>query len=219
MTFSRKQILFIILAGFFIANVLIAEIIGVKLVAFGPLSLTLGIMLWPVVFLTTDIINEFYGKKAVRMVSILTFFLILYMYVIYWITIRSVAIEHSPVNDTAFNTVFKPVLNILLASNFAFLVAQLIDIFIFWTFRKWTNGKKIWLRATASTVISQLFDTFLVQGIAFYLPGIWTFHELLRFGGNAYLLKLIIAVCLIPFIYLGHFTMKKILRETDVING
>jgi queuosine precursor transporter len=214
MTFSRKQVLFIILAGFFITNVLIAEIIGVKLVSFGPLSLTLGIILWPVVFLTTDLMNEFYGKKAVRMVSVLTFFLILYMYLIYTLSIRSIAIEHSPVNDIAFNTVFKPVLNILLASNFAFLVAQFIDIFLFWTFRKLTNEKKIWLRATASTVISQFFDTFLVQGIAFYLPGTWSFQELLRFGGNAYLVKLGIAVLLIPFIYLGHFSVKRILRES-----
>lgn len=215
MSFSRKQILFIILAGFFITNVLIAEIIGVKLAAFGPLKLTLGIILWPVVFLTTDLMNEFYGKKAVRMVSFLTFFLILYMYLVYTITVRTVAIEHSPVNDLAFNTVFKPVLNILLASDVAFLVAQLIDIFIFWTFRKLTNGKMIWLRATASTVISQFFDTFIVQGLAFYLPGTWTFKELLNYGGNAYLVKLVIAVCLIPFIYLGHFSVKRLLHEKN----
>lgn len=215
MSLNRKQILFVILAGFFIANVLIAEIIGVKLVAMGSLQLTLGIILWPVVFLTTDILNEFYGKKAVRMISILSFFLILYMYGIYYITIHSKAMANSPVGDEAFGTVFKPVLNILLASDFAFLVAQLIDIFLFWTFRNLTNGKMIWLRATASTVISQFFDTFLVQGIAFYLPGTWTFHQLLVYGGNAYLVKLGIAVCLIPFIYAGHYFVKHFLRNSD----
>ena len=214
MSLNRKQILFVILAGFFIANVLIAEIIGVKLVAMGSLQLTLGIILWPIVFLTTDILNEFYGKKAVRIISILSFFLILYMYGIYWIAIHSKAISHSPVGDEAFKTVFKPVLNILLASDFAFLAAQFIDIFLFWTFRNLTNGKMIWLRATASTIISQFFDTFLVQGIAFYLPGTWTFNELLTYGGNAYLVKLGIAICLIPFIYAGHFALRNILRES-----
>jgi len=169
---NRKDIIFVILAGFFITNAIVAELIGGKLVEFfGLFTQSIGIILWPVVFVITDLINEYYGKSGVRKLTFITIGLIIYTYFILTVGINLPATSFSPVNDTAFKTVFGQSQWIIVGSIIAFLCSQLVDVYFFWVFRKMTNGKMIWFRATASTVISQLFDTFIVQFIAFVLPG------------------------------------------------
>ncbi len=74
---NRKDIVFLVLAGFFITNAIVAELIGGKLVQFfGLFTQSIGIILWPVIFLLTDLINEYYGKDGVRKLTYITFGLI-----------------------------------------------------------------------------------------------------------------------------------------------
>src|SRR5690606_35630757 len=77
---SRKDIVFIVLAGIFITNAVTAEMIGGKLIDVGPYVMSVGILPWPVVFVTTDLINEYFGKDGVRKLSIITAFLIAYCF-------------------------------------------------------------------------------------------------------------------------------------------
>jgi len=218
MDFSkRRDLVFIILAGFFITNAIVAELIGGKLIQFfGLFTQSLGIILWPVVFILTDLINEHYGKKGVRNLTYITVGLIAYTFLLLLIGTNIPAIQGSPVDDAHFKTVFGQSQWIIIGSIIAFFISQLVDVYIFWLFRKKTGGKMIWLRSTGSTVVSQLIDTFVVQFIAFVIPGVWTYALFLHNALWGYLFKLLIAVCLIPFIYLGHYLINRFLAKDQI---
>lgn len=211
---SKKDTVFVILAGIFITNAVVAELIGGKLIQIGPFVMSIGILPWPVVFLTTDLINEYFGEKGVRRLSILTACLIAYAFIILLLAITIPAAKGiSPVNDEQFQAVFGQSMWIIVGSIIAFLVSQLIDVTVFWFFKKKTGNQKIWLRTTGSTVISQLFDSFIVLGIAFWLPGKINFDTFISSALTGYTFKLCVAVVLTPLIYLGHYLIKKYLAE------
>ena len=217
---KRKDLVFIILAGFFVTNAIVAELIGGKLVQFfGLFTQSLGIILWPVVFILTDLINEHYGKQGVRKLTYITVGLIIYTFVLITIGLNIKAVNFSPVNDETFKTVFGQSQWIMVGSIVAFLCSQLVDVYIFWLFRNKTGSRLIWLRATGSTMVSQLIDTFLVQFIAFVLPGKWALGEFLKNAAWGYSFKLLVALCLIPLIYAGHFAINKFLKKGNFDNS
>lgn len=217
---KRKDLVFIILAGFFITNAIVAELIGGKLIQFfGLFTQSIGIILWPFVFILTDLINEHYGKQGVRKLTYITVGLIAYTFILISIGLNINAVLFSPVNDENFRIVFGQSQWIIIGSIIAFLVSQLVDVYVFWLFRNRTGNKMIWLRATGSTVVSQLIDTFIVQYVAFVLPAKWTMDEFIHNATWGYSFKLIIAVCLIPFIYIGHYVINKfLLSDKNEIN-
>lgn len=228
MTAGRSSRLFIVLAGFFVCNALMAEFIGVKIFALedtfglpsfnwelygqrGSLNFTAGVLLWPVVFIFTDIINEYFAPRGVRMISYLTVALILYAFVFaylaislapasWWIGIGAKA--GVPDMQAAFATMYGQGLWTIAGSVVAFLIGQLIDIAIFQRIRRATGERYIWLRATGSTAVSQLVDSFVVLYIAFVLgPQHWPVDLFLAVGTVNYLYKLAAAILLIPLIY------------------
>ena len=210
---NRKNIVFIILAGIFITNAVVAELIGGKLIQIGGFTLSIGILPWPIVFITTDLINDYFGKSGVKKLTYLTSALIAYVFLLLFIGIKIPATSFSPVSTEAFKIVFGQGEWIIIGSLVAFIISQLLDASIFSKFKKVTGDKHIWLRATGSTVISQLIDTFIVLGIAFYLPGKISFNEYIALGFTGYFAKLIIAIGLTPMIYLAHAWIKKYLNE------
>ena len=238
---NRKEVrLFILLGGFFIANALLAEFIGAKIFslekAFGfkPLNIklfgvedlsfnmTAGVVLWPVVFIMTDIINEYYGKKGVRMLSFLTVALASYAYLMIYL-----AIELPPANfwefkelnsqlvnlNTAFRLTFGQGLWIIIASLVAFLIGQFVDVFVFQFLKSKTGNKFLWLRATGSTVVSQFIDSFIVLFIAFYIGSDWGLTRVLAIGLVNYIYKFSMAVLLTPSLYILHNFIDSYLGE------
>ena len=226
---GRAQRLFVVLAGFFIANALLAEFVGVKIFALedtlgaaplnwnlfgqqGSLSFTAGVLLWPVVFLMTDIINEYYGPRGVRLLSWLTVGLIVYAFAFAFIAIwlapadwwRAAAREQGvPDYQLAFAAVFGQGLWTIAGSVTAFLVGQLIDVAVFQRIRRATGERWIWLRATGSTLVSQLVDSFVVLYIAFVIgPQQWPVSLFLAVGTVNYGYKVAMALLMIPLIYL-----------------
>ena len=213
---NRKDLVFIVLAGFFVTNAIVAELIGGKLIQFfGLFTQSLGIILWPIVFILTDLINEHFGKQGVRKLTFITVGLIIYTFILVTIGLNIKAVNFSPVNDENFKIVFGQSQWIMVGSIIAFLLSQLVDVSVFWLLRAKTGNKYIWLRATGSTVVSQLIDTFVVQFIAFVLPGKWAFNEFLKNACWGYSFKLLVALCLIPLIYVGHFAIKKFMGKTE----
>lgn len=213
MEFNKRSILFTILAGIFITNAIVGELIGGKLIQIGPFTMSIGIIPWPVVFLTTDLINEYFGKKGVRRLTFLTSLLIVYTFVLLLIGMNISASGISPVKDEQFYGVFGQSMWIIVGSITAFLASQLIDVMVFWLIRKRTGHKMIWLRATGSTVVSQLIDSFIVTGIAFWLPGKLSFSDFINTASTGYAAKLMIAILITPLIYLGHGLIRKYLGE------
>jgi len=213
---SKREFIFIILAGIFITNAVVAELIGGKLITIGPFIMSIGIIPWPIVFLTTDLINEYYGKSGVRKLSIITASLIAYAFVILFFAINVPAAKGiSAVTDEQFYAVFGQSTWIIIGSIVAFLLSQFIDVTIFWLLRNKTGSKMIWLRSTGSTAISQLVDTFVVLGIAFWLPGKMDTATFINAALTGYTCKLIIAVALTPLIYVGHSSIDKYFGEEE----
>jgi uncharacterized integral membrane protein (TIGR00697 family) len=218
MNFSnRRDIVFLVLAGFFITNAIMAELIGGKLIQFfGLFTQSIGIILWPIIFILTDLINEHFGKDGVKKLTYITVGLISFAFIILSIAINIPATPFSPVNNEVFKTVFGQSQWIIVGSIIAFLISQLVDVYTFLFFKKITGNKFIWLRATGSTLISQLVDTFVVQYIAFVLPSKWTLDEFITNASYGYAFKLIIAIALIPLIYVGHALINKFLEKSKV---
>ena len=215
---NRKDIVFLVLAGFFITNAIIAELIGGKLIQFfGLFTQSIGIILWPIIFILTDLINEHFGKDGVKKLTYITVGLISFAFIILSIAITIPATSFSPVNNEVFKTVFGQSQWIIVGSIIAFLISQLVDVYTFLFFKKITGNKFIWLRATGSTLISQLVDTFVVQYIAFVLPSKWTFNEFMTNASYGYVFKLFIAIALIPLLYIGHFVINKFLEKSKTV--
>jgi uncharacterized integral membrane protein (TIGR00697 family) len=231
----KKQQLYLVLSGIFLVNALLAEIIGVKIfsvskiVSFLPGNLTAGVLIWPVVFITTDIINEYFGKEGVLRISYLTVVLILFAFgVIYlttklppadfWLDVNKADNEGRPFNiDFAYQSIFRQGLGIITGSIVAFGVGQVLDATIFEALRKATGGRYIWLRATGSTLISQLVDSFVVLYVAFYVFGNWTFDQVISVANTNYWYKFAAAIILTPVLYLAHWLIDGYLgkEETD----
>lgn len=221
--FGRKHWLFVFLAGLFITNAVTAELISNKLIEIpisfdffggkvGPFVTIVGILPWPIVFLLTDLLNEFYGYKAVRRLSWITAILIAYCFIIVGIAmeIPAVNIEGSNLSDdAAFNKVFGQAQMVIVGSICAFLVSQLLDAYIFTWIKSKTGEKFIWLRSTGSTLVSQFIDSYIVLYIGFVLPGSLSFADFMTIAPTNYFLKIIIAILLTPFIYLGHYVIRK----------
>ena len=210
---SKKDTVYVILAGIFITNAVVAELIGGKLIDVGPAVMSIGILPWPIVFVTTDLINEYFGEKGVRRLSVITASLIAYTFIVLYFAMKIPSTGISSVSTTQFNAVFGQSQLIIVGSIIAFLVSQLIDVSIFHYFKRKTGDKMIWLRSTGSTVISQLFDSFIVLGIAFWLPGIMDTKTFFLSAITGYTVKLAIAVLMTPLIYLGHSLIEKYIHE------
>lgn len=226
---ERANRLFLVLAVFFVANALLAELIGVKIFALeetlglrpfewnlfgqsGSLNFTAGTLLWPIVFVMTDVVNEFFGKRGVRFISWLAVGVIVYGFVFAYLAIAlapaawwvGVAGDQGvPDYQKAFAAVFGQGLWTIGGSLIAFLVGQLIDVSVFHRIRSATGERLVWLRATGSTAVSQLVDSFVVLYIAFVLgPQQWSIDLFLAVGTLNYAYKLVAATALIPLLYL-----------------
>ena len=243
---NKQQKLFIILVAIFLTNAILAEVIGVKIFSLEEtlglhpvhlnilsytldFNLTAGVMIWPIVFITTDIINEYFGKKGVKRVSLIAVGCISYVFLMiflvtrlapaqFWLDVNGIGPGgHEFDVNFAFNKIFTQGLGIIVGSIAAFLIGQLLDVAVFQKLRRFTGEKMIWLRATGSTLISQIIDSFVVLILAFYLlapeESRWPISQVFSVATINYIYKFIVAIALTPLIYLSHFLIDKYLGE------
>ncbi len=239
---DKSLILFLILLAVFIGNALVAEFVGLKIFSLEKLlgsepfsmtffgveglgfNLTAGVVLWPVVFVMTDIINEYYGPRLVRFISYLTVFVISVAFVFVWLAIllppndwwqfeSGMLGQGEGIKDMnlAFRNVMGAGLWIIIGSLVAFLIGQIVDVMTFHKIKSVTGENKLWLRATGSTLVSQLIDSFVVLFIAFYIGADWEFARVLAIGTVNYVYKFVVALALTPLLYLVHFGIEKYL--------
>ncbi len=243
---DRATRLFVALAAFFCANAVLAEFIGVKIFALedtlgiaplqwnlfgqsGSLNFTAGTILWPIVFIMTDTVNEYFGKRGVRLISWLAAGLVVYGFVFAYIAIQLApaswwigAMQDQGVPDyqAAFVAIFGQGMWIIVGSLVAFLLGQLIDVSVFHRIRRATGERHAWLRATGSTAVSQLIDSFVVLYIAFVLgPQQWSLSLFFAVGTLNYIYKMLAAIALIPLLYLMRAGIRRYLgadRATEL---
>lgn len=239
---QRVNRLFVVLGAFFLTNALLANFVGVKIFSLestlgidpvqwslfgvsGTLNFTAGVLLWPVVFVMTDVINEYYGVKGVRLVSWVAVGFIAYAFFVAYLAIglapapfwveanRSLGV---PDIQHAYAQVFGQGLWTIIGSIVAFLIGQLVDIAVFRKIRAVTGEKLIWLRATGSTAVSQFIDSFVVLYIAFVLgPQQWPIPQFLAVGMVNYSYKMLAAIALIPLLYLARRLIKGYLGAAE----
>ncbi|MBU6325425.1 MAG: queuosine precursor transporter [Bacteroidetes bacterium] len=236
---EKKNLLFLLLAGFFLTNALLAEFIGVKIFSaertlglpdagFRILGYTLnfqltaGVILWPVVFVITDIVNEYFGKKGVQRLTMMAIALIVYAFIMVrlaiWLTpadwwAQSASTKGLRDLNQAYSQVFGQGLFIIIGSLCAFLIGQVVDAGIFRALRMRTGAKAIWLRATGSTLVSQLLDSYVVLLIAFYWGADWPLSQVLAVGTMGYIYKFSVAILLTPVLYFVHHRIDRFLGK------
>ncbi len=212
----REVRLLLVLSAVLVTSAVVAELVAVKLFEvpfYGWLgwnkmfTLTCGSIVWPVVFLATDTINEFFGRPAVRFLTWVTMAMIAWTFVIASLSIPIPAVGFSPVSDAVFAAVFGQSKWIIVGSMAAFLASQIVDVTVFHWIRRALGGRHIWARATGSTIVSQLIDSFVVIYIAFWWPGTVTAAVALDISVSGFLYKVGLAVALTPLIYAAHYAV------------
>jgi hypothetical protein len=241
MTFKTKESrLLLILGAFFVANAILSEFIGVKIFSveetlgfkkfdinlFGvpnlSFNMSAGVLTWPIIFIMTDIINEYFGVKQVRFLSVLTSVLIGFAFLVVWLAMKLEPsdfwllqkVDGQNINMlVAFDAIFGQGMWIIVGSITAFLLGQMVDVLIFHRIKKFTGEKALWLRATGSTVFSQLVDSFVVIFIAFYLnPAYhWSWQMVAAIGLVGYTYKFVVALLMTPILYLVHGVIDRYL--------
>lgn len=232
---SKPQVLYIWFAAISCACFMIGDIVGIKLFSI-PLGFsfrpfwsdssitsivhTCGMLTFPITFLITDLVNEYYGKRAARRIAYLGVGMNVLAFIVMNIAQYMPRLD-APYNidQGAFDAVFGSAKGMYAASTIAYLVGQLADIALFGLIKRMTGGKYIWLRATGSTLISQAIDSFFVTVIAFHLwPALFPtpgrppapISEIIPLAATGYLLKFCIAIAITPLVYAGHAFFEKV---------
>ena len=243
MTFKTKESrLLLVLGAFFVANAILSEFIGVKIFSVEAtlgirhfdinllgvpnlsFNMSAGVVTWPIIFIMTDIINEYFGVKQVRFLSILTSILIAYAFLVIWGTMHLTAsdfwvnqtINGKPLDmNNAFSGIFGQGMWIIAGSILAFLIGQIADVIIFHKIKKLTGERALWLRSTGSTLVSQFIDSFVVIFIAFYLnPQYhWSWQMVAAIGLVNYNYKFLVAIVMTPVLYVVHGVIDRYLGK------
>ena len=240
---QRSTRLFVILGALFVSCVIIAEMIGVKLFQLEDvlgwerlnmsllgqdglsLVLSVGVLPWPIIFILTDVINDYYGVKGVRFLTLLTVGITSFAFLVFYLAISlppdngwwigSGSDRGVPDMQAAFANIFGQGMNIIIGSLTAFAIGQLADAYVFRWIKSLTGDRRVWLRATGSTLISQLIDSFVVTYVAFWLFRDMTFAMASALAITAYMYKFVVAVISTPVIYLAHWCIALYLGKEE----
>ena len=200
------------LFGLIVFNLLLCNIQVLKTVQLFGMTTTLGNVLYASVFLSTDLLSEFYGRKEAQK-AVLLGFVALVMMVAY----MQLALLFKPTPDDFAQphlaAIFGFLPRIALGSMIAYLVSQFHDVWAFHAIRARTGEKHLWLRNNASTLVSQLLDSVIFCLIAFW--GVFPEGVLLEIVTTTYLMKVIVAVMDTPFIYLAKRLFPQDLPDAE----
>jgi len=213
-----------ILIGFFISGLICANLLGSKISSFAGIDFSVGVFIFPITFIVTDIISEVYGKKKAKQVVYIGLFSMLLVLMLSAFSVLMPTSQWSHVTQNEFAKIFSFSIRMQIASIVAFFVSQLHDVWAFNFWRGKTKGKFLWLRNNLSTIASQFIDSAIYVFIAFYhLPNFVADNILLiqntpeKFNlefvftllFSWWLIKVIIAVLDTPLVYLGVLWLKE----------
>lgn len=222
---QRPQKLYVVCAAVFITALVVAEATASKFftaftlpfpvtilgVEFADVVMTAGVIAFPVTFIVTDLMNEYFGKAGIRFVTFVGMAMIVFEFALLQAAMAVPTASISPVPTEAFDLVFGASGRIILGSLTAYLVGQLVDITLFHWLRRLTHGRHLWLRATGSTFGSQFLDTAIVLSVAF--AGQLALGEIVAITLFNYAYKFVIAIVITPLIYAAHWVMDRYLGD------
>ena len=214
-----KEKLFLLLSSIFLTSLVVGNIIGTtKFVNVFGLTVPAGTLAYPFTFLATDLICELYGKKRAQVLVwvgfSMNFFMLGLMMLGHYLK------DASGVSGatSTFESVYGFMIGNVIASMFAYLVAQSVDVKLFHFWKHLTKGKHLWLRNNLSTVVSQLVDTTAILSVLYIAnnlgDSIRTISDLISLIIASYLFKFCIALLDTPLFYIGVWGLKdKVSRD------
>ncbi|HZU81850.1 MAG TPA: queuosine precursor transporter [Polyangiaceae bacterium] len=202
--FETSQKLFVYLCAVFVACLLLGDVIGGKILRtpLGPISV--GIIPFPVTFLLTDVVNDFYGRRGARFLTLLGFFMAMLAWVLLQITTLMPSDASTYFSQAEYAKVFGGSAQLFVASMTAYLIGQFLDIHVFHFWKALTQSRHLWLRSTGSTIFSQAIDTVTINMIFGRVTAGWTWGFITAKIGREYVIKFVVAVALTPAIYALH---------------
>lgn len=229
---ERRQGTYAAFVALFCVVLVLTNVVGVKLFVLfpegrpgwmpgaGPLTLTTGIITYPITFFLTDIVSELWGRRRANLMVVLGFVMSLVMLGVVWMARILPASElwsNAPLGmaaeelQVAFEASFYYPGSLLFASMTAYLVAQLFDVRLYHFWWRVTKGRHMWIRNNGSTMISQLVDTIIVNSIFLKFAYGLGWEAILEIIAAVYLCKVVMAVCDTPLIYLGRAVVSRYL--------
>lgn len=210
---NRKERLFLWLGGLFVAALIVADLIGGKFFRLAGHDLSAGMLAFPLTFVLTDVVNEFYGARGARRITFLGLGTALFAFGIIQIAIALPPSPESPLPHEVFRSTFGWSTRLYVASLSAYVVGQLLDIGVFTALRRITRHRMLWLRATGSTLVSQLIDTLVVSFVL--LSGAKPTGFIVGVARDSYAVKIVVALSLTPVIYLAHGAVQRYLHGDE----
>ncbi len=206
------QKLYVYLGAIFVACLLLGDIIGGKTLAtpLGPISV--GIIPFPVTFLLTDVVNDFYGRKGAQFLTWLGFWMAVLAYVVLQVSTWLHPDPSTYFTQAEFAKVFGGSAQLFVASVVAYLFGQILDINVFQFWKALTQSRHLWLRATGSTVLSQIIDTVTINVIFWRWTATKEWSWIGLKIGREYLIKLVVAIALTPAVYAVHTFVVRVMR-------
>jgi uncharacterized integral membrane protein (TIGR00697 family) len=202
--FAASQKLFVYMCAIFVACLLLGDVIGGKIIRtpLGPISV--GIIPFPVTFLLTDVVNDFYGRRGARFLTMLGFYMALLAWALLQVTTLMPVDGSTYFTQTEYAKVFGGSAQLFVASMVAYLIGQFLDIQVFQFWKAITQSRHLWLRSTGSTIFSQAIDTVTINLIFGRVTAGWGWGFIGAKIGREYVIKFVVAVLLTPVIYAVH---------------
>ncbi len=201
---SAHSRLYVVLCAVFVSCLLLGDVIGGKIVStpLGPISV--GIIPFPVTFLLTDVVSDFYGRRGARFVTLLGFSMALFAFLMLQLTTALPPDASTYFTQAEYAKVFGGSSQLFIASMVAYLLGQFLDIHVFQFWKALTESRHLWLRATGSTILSQIIDTATINVIFGKVTAGWSWDFIAMKCVREYGIKLVVAVLLTPVIYALH---------------
>jgi queuosine precursor transporter len=210
---DRKQRFYVWLTAIFVAALVTGDFVGGKFFVLFGRNFSAGIIPFPLTFVLTDLVNEFYGTHGARRLTFVGLGAAIFVWATITLSLHLPTSPDSPIPHAVFQSAFGTSARLYVASLSAYVIGQLLDITIFNSLRRVTGHRLLWLRATGSTILSQALDSLAVSFV--FLVGTRPLGFIVGNAANNYLGKLAMAVLLTPVIYLGHNVFKRYVAESD----
>lgn len=209
--FGIRHRLYVALTGFFVASWLAGDLTGGKYFLLFGEPISVGMLPFPLTFVLTDIIHEFYGPRGARVVTYVAAGMAVYVFLMLQLMIALPSAETTFIPQPVFEGAFGMSTRLLASSLTAFLIGQFLDVKVFHFIKARTGRKHVWLRANGSTVVSQLIDTFVINFA--FLFGKLPLAAILGIVGRSYLWKVAAAIVLTPLLYFLHGVLERALER------
>jgi queuosine precursor transporter len=212
---QRKERVYVLLTAMFVAALIAGDFIGGKFFNLAGRTFSAGIIPFPLTFVLTDVVNEFYGKDGARRLTYVGLAAAAFVWLVINLALALPTSTESPITDEVFRSAFGTSARLYVASLSAYVIGQLLDISIFGVLRRASGERLLWLRSTGSTVLSQAIDSLSVSFV--FLVGTRPLSFIVSNAANNYVGKLLMAVLLTPLIYLGHTVLHRYLGQREAV--